>query len=164
MCIRDRHQKSDPKLVNIRQKVQSADEIITKYYCIHDDRLFIKVTPNQENWKLVIPTAVENKLILDYHVRYGHMGALKIVKALEEQVYIKNINRKVQKSIQTCHICQMVKHNNEKKEGVMIPITSKHKLEKVFLDICGPFPRSGGTVSYTHLDVYKRQVERTFTP
>ena len=76
------------------------------------------------------------------------MGAIKIVKALEEQVYIKNINRKVQKSIQTCHICQMVKCNNEKKEGVMIPITSNHKLEKVFLDICGPFPRSGGRHRY----------------
>ena len=77
------------------------------------------------------------------------MGAMKIVKALEEQVYIKNITRKVQKSIQACHICQMVKHNNEKKEGVMIPITSKYKLEKVFLDICGPFPRSGGCLLYT---------------
>ena len=32
----------------------------------------------------------------------------------------------------------------------MIPITSNHKMEKIFLDICGP-------VSYTHLDVYKRQ-------
>ena len=70
--------------------------------------LFIKVTPNQENWKLVIPTAVENKLILDYHIRYGHMGAIKIVKALEEQVYIKNINRKVQKSIQACHILSLI--------------------------------------------------------
>ena len=49
----------------------------------------------------------------------------------------------------------MVKTNNERKrkDGMMIPITSNKKLEKVFLDICGPFP----PVSYTHLDVYKRQ-------
>ena len=68
----------------------------------------------------------------------------------------------------------MVKTNNERKDGMMIPITSNNKLEKVFLDICGPFPRSGGrhrcksivilfdhytkSVSYTHLDVYKRQI------
>ena len=104
--------------------------------------------PLQENRKLVIPPIVENKLILDYHIRYGHIGAMKIVKSLEVKVYIKNINRKVQKSIQTCHICQLVKSNNERKEGVMVPITSKHKLEKVFLDICGPFPRSGGRHRY----------------
>ena len=30
----------------------------------------------------------------------------------------------------------------------MIPITSTEKLEKVFVDICGPFPRSGGRHQY----------------
>ena len=30
----------------------------------------------------------------------------------------------------------------------MIPITSNRKLEKVFLDICGPFPCSGGRHRY----------------
>ena len=71
------------------------------------------------------------------------------MKALEEHVYIKDINRKVRKYIQTCHVCQLVKCNNERKEGAMIPITSTHKLEKVFLDICGP-------VSYTHLPLFEK--------
>ena len=88
----------------------------------------------------------EKDLILDYHERYGHMGALKVVKALQEHVYIKDANRKVRKCIKQCHICQLVKVNNERKEGTMIPITTSCKLEKVFVDICGPFP-----VSYTHL-------------
>ena len=35
------------------------------------------------------------------------------------------------------------KKDNEKTEGQMIPITSQAKLEKVFLDICGPFPAVG---------------------
>ena len=129
-------QKSDPKLVHIRQRIQDADNTITQYYCLHDDVLFIKNTPNQENWKLVVPPTIEKPLIVDYHVRYGHMGALNVIKALEEQVYLKSINRKVQQAIQSCHICQLVKCSNERKVGVMIPITS---------------------VSYTHLDVYKRQ-------
>ena len=184
-----------------------SEDIIKQFYCIHNDVLFIKTKENQGNWKLVVPTSIENKLIKDYHVRYGHMGALKIVKALEERIFIKSITRKVIRNIRTCTICQMAKSNNERKDGIMIPITSNNKLEKVFLDICGPFPRSGGrhkfkiivilfdhytkytklyainrattkkildiiinkyipeigkpstiTVSYTHLDVYKRQV------
>ena len=69
------------------------------------------------------------------------MGAVKVVKALEEHVYIKDINRRVRNYIKHCHICQLVKCNNDKKEGIMIPITSASKLEKVFVDICGPFPR-----------------------
>ena len=79
------------------------------------------------------------------------MGALKVIKALEESCHIKNINRKVRMYIRGCHICQLVKSNNEKKEGQMIPITSQAKLEKVFLDICGPFPRSGGRHRYKYL-------------
>ena len=104
----------------------------------------LKTTLTLGEWKLVIPSIVEEQLILDYHIRYGHMGAIKVIKALEEQVYIKNIYRKVSKTIQKCHICQMVKCNNSKKEGMMIPIISSQKLERVFLDIYGPFPRSGG--------------------
>ena len=79
------------------------------------------------------------------------MGALKVIKALEESCHIKNINWKVRNYIKSCHICQLVKTNNEKKEGIMIPITSKEKLEKVFLDICRPFPRSGGRHRYKYL-------------
>ena len=61
------------------------------------------------------------------------------------------MNRRVRKYIQHCHLCQLVKCNNEKKEGVMIPITSTKKLEKVFVDICGPFPRSGGRHQYKYI-------------
>ena len=99
----------------------------------------------------MIPRTMEKELILDYHIRYGHMGALKVIKALEEQVYIKDINRRVRNYIRTCHICQLVKCNNDKKGGIMIPITSTQKLEKVFLDICGPFPRSGGRHKFKYI-------------
>ena len=74
-----------------------------------------------------------------------------MIQALEENCKIKNINRKVRNYLKSCNICQCVKVNNEKKEGIMIPITSKAKLEKVFLDICGPFPRSGGRHRYKYL-------------
>ena len=87
-----------------------------RYYKVHNNLLFIKNNPNIGEWKLVMPSIVEEQLILDYHIRYGHMGAMKVVKALEEQVYIKSIYRKVSKTIQKCHICQMVKCNNAKKE------------------------------------------------
>ena len=105
-------QEADPKLGNIRKRVLEGDEVINKYYCIHDDTLFIRNTPHQENWKLVIPPGIERPLIIDYHDRYGHMGALKVRKALEEQVYIKGINKKVQQAVQSCDICQKVKCNN----------------------------------------------------
>ena len=88
---------------------------------------------------------------MDYHNRYGHMGPQKVIKALEEHIYIKGINKKVRQMVRKCSICQMVKVNNERKEGAMITITSDRKLEKIFLDICGPFPRSGGRCRYKYI-------------
>ena len=41
---------------------------------------------------------------MDYHIRYGHMGAMKVVKALEEQVYILSL----------IHICVMRGRNGRK--------------------------------------------------
>ena len=46
------------------------------------------------------------------------------MKALEEHVYIKGLNKKVRELIKRCGICQRVKVNNERKEGALINITS----------------------------------------
>ena len=167
-------QRSEEKLNNIRQRLINKDERVTPYYCVYQDVLFIKNTNQSNQWKLLIPKTIEKEITMDYHIRYGHMGAIKVIKALEENVYFKDINRRVRSYIRNCHLCQMVKCNNERKEGLMIPITSSKKLEKVFVDICGPLPRSGGRrqykfiviifdhyTKYTRLypDVYKRQSE-----
>ena len=46
---------------------------------------------------------MEKELVLDYHIRYSHNQryALKVIKALEEQVYMKDINRLVRNYIRT---------------------------------------------------------------
>ena len=130
------HQQSDQKLKNIMSRLESNDETVSKYYHLNKGILFIKTALDEKTWKVIIPHQIEKEVIIDYHVRYGHMGALKVIQALEENCKIKNINRKVRTYIKSCNICQCVKINNEKKEGIMIPITSNAKLEKVFLDIC----------------------------
>ena len=94
-----KYQNLDPKIVSHRQRVQNEEEPIIQFYNIHNNILFIKNNPHHGEWKLVIPATVEEQIILDYHIRYGHMGAIQVIKALEEQVYIKNIYRKVSKMI-----------------------------------------------------------------
>ena len=150
MCIRDsiikgrsdleeivkgieQHQKQDTKLLQIQQRLGAQDNRIIPYYCIHHNLLFIKTRYHNNTWKLVIPRTLEKEIIIDYHIRYGHMGALKVIRALEEHLYIKDINRRVRNYIRNCHICQLVKCNYEKKEGIM-------------------------TVSYTHLIYRKRRL------
>ena len=112
------HQQADPKLISIKTRLEAGDETIAQYYKIHNGILFIQPSLKKEEWKVIIPTHIEKEIVNNYHIRYGHMGALKVIKALEESCHLKDINRKVRKYIKSCRICP---------------------------------------VSYTHLDVYKRQ-------
>ena len=107
-------QKSDEKLRNICKRLTEQDDRITPYYCMYKDILFIKDRNQCNQWKLVIPKTIEKEITMDYHIRYGHMGAIKVIKTLEENAYFKDINRRVRSYIRP--------------------------------------------VSYTHLDVYKRQL------
>lgn len=65
--------------------------------------------------------------------------ALKVIRTLDGHVYIKDISQSVRKFILTSNIYQLLICSNERTEGIMLPITSTHNFEKVFLDICGSF-------------------------
>ena len=67
--------------------MENQNNLIIRFYCLHDGILFIQNTLNQEDWKVIIPRIMEKKLMLEYHIRYGHMGAVKVVKALEAVSY-----------------------------------------------------------------------------
>ena len=88
MCIRDsiiteleQRQKQDPRLSKIFDRLREQDDRITQFYCKHQQILFIKTQYKFNTWKIVIPRTIEKDIIMGYHVRYGHMGALKVVKA-----------------------------------------------------------------------------------
>ena len=98
------HQQADPKSRNLRLRLEEGDETVTMYYQMNKQILFIKISLKEEVWKVVVPTQIEKELIVNYHIRYGHMGALKVIKALEESCYIKNINRKVRMYIKSCRL------------------------------------------------------------
>ena len=91
------HQNQDPKVSLIIQRLANNDEKITQFYCTHNQLLFTKHNKDGEKWKVVIPKTLEKELTIDYHIRYGHMGAVKVVKALQEHVHFKDMNRKVRK-------------------------------------------------------------------
>ena len=145
------HQNIDIKLKKIKERLASNDPTVLAFYCIHNNLIFTCPTSRKQEWKLYIPKSVESSIIMDYHIRYGHMGPLKVVKALSEHVYIKGINKKVRQTVRKCTICQMVKTNNERKDGAMITITSCHNLKKIFLDLCGTFPKSGGRSKFKYI-------------
>ena len=73
------HQQSDPKLSSIQRRLANQDDTITKFYCMHNNVLFIKPSLDEEIWKIIIPTDIEKEIIMDYHipVSYTHLDVYK---------------------------------------------------------------------------------------
>ena len=97
----------DIKLKVIKESLENNDPTILAFYSIHNNLIFTCPTSRKQEWKLYIPKSVESSIIIDYHIRYRHMGPLKVVKALSEHVYIKGINKKVRQTVRKCTICQI---------------------------------------------------------
>ena len=128
----------DQKLARIRVRIENNDPMVTAYHQLHDGLVFTKPNIKSNRWKLSVPKSLEQSIVNNYHQVYGHMGPTKVVKVLGEHLYMKGMNKKVRMIVKKCAICQKVKVNNAKKEGEFMTITSNRRLEKVFLDICGP--------------------------
>ena len=60
----------------------------------------------------------------------------KVIRAIEENCHIKNINRKTRNYLKTCLICQLVKTNNERKEGCLL-----------YTSWCGAFKRTEAVIN-----------------
>ena len=65
---------------------------------------------------------------------------------------------RVRTLLRGCDLCQKPKVVNYRLEGEMRCIKVEKPFDLVAVDLFGPLPKGrGGAVSYTHLDVYKRQ-------
>lgn len=155
-------QQQDEKIQQQKTRVEAADPIIVEFYTIHEGLLFYRRTLNDSQWKLVVPEKLINKVILDYHERYGHFGGCKTYKALTEHLYIKGACRRVAHVISSCDVCQKVKVANVRREGELHAVLASKKLERIFLDICGAFPpsvRTGKRFIIVILDCYSKYVK-----
>lgn len=146
----EREQHLDGRLKSLIEKAEAAD-CENQYYQLINNILFTRSSTEHNHWKVAIPATLEVKLINYYHEEGGHMGVIKVIKALEEHCNIKSINRKVRNVLRACDICQKTKIDNINRTGINVPIVSKDRLEKVFIDICGPLPSSGGNHRYKHI-------------
>jgi hypothetical protein len=154
-------QQQDVKVQALRNRVEAADPMICDFYQIHENLLFNRKN-DRTSWKLVVPETIIRKVILDYHERYGHYGAVKTYQALKEHFYFKGACKRVAQIVGCCDICQRVKVENVRREGELHAVLANERLDKIFLDICGPFPpsvRLGKKFIVVMLDCYTKYVK-----
>lgn len=139
------YQLQDPRLVNIRNQINS-DETLNKRYVLIKDILY-KRGSDENILLLCIPECLIKDIIINFHISLGHFGVYKTWVALRDEVHFHNMQRTIKKYIKTCDICQKAKisilPNPPQKQ-----IVPESKEDLLAIDVLGPLVRSRAGVCY----------------
>ena len=133
------------------QELQNALSVGEKSECTVDNGLYVT-----SDKKIFIPESTLPKLVEIYHDQINHPGQNKMTAFLIPLYYAKNLRQRIISYVQSCHLCQICKHNNRASSGTLCPIptpeepfkvistdtivlghlarNSKHKYLQVFID------------------------------
>ena len=97
-------------------------------------------------WQLVLPKRLVNIVLAALHdgPQACHLGEAKTLGAIQKRVYFYGYKQTVIAWLRKCHICNSKKPSPNLKRAPLINYVTGAPLEKVHLDIAGPFPPSKG--------------------
>lgn len=143
----DKEQCNDHKLNNIMCSLQTEpNSKLHQFYKIYNNKLYKKC---KHRWRLYVPTAMREELIIAVHAEYGHIGSNKLYHLLSEHFIMEAMLRRIKQITKTCDMCQRYKDGgNRNIVGITQPILPTRKGELVSVDYYGPLPTSTSGVKY----------------
>ena len=95
--------------------------------------------------KIIVPPAGQEEILKEHH-NYrlaGHFGIEKTLKRLKQSPYYwPKMRTTVEKWCKECHLCARTKYPNRKEKASMQNMGAGATLERVGVDILGPFPET----------------------
>lgn len=135
--------ESQGKLESLREKVTKKNYRGFKI----KDGFIIKIFDEQEVY--VIDKILADKVILDLHLRFGHIGIRKTWKIFRENFYAENDITIAKSCINTCQLCCLGKYKNHVNQNIVESIVTEKPLEMIAIDyISNLVPSENG---YKHL-------------
>ena len=108
----------------------------TKYHIveIEDEKLIA------QNGKVVVPEALQVRLIDQYHMLLNHPGMTRMEATIRHVFEFRGLREKVEQCCRTCHICQLTK-KQKKKYGHLPPKEAEDAIpwKRVNIDVIGPY-------------------------
>lgn len=116
-----------------------------KGYTITDSQLYKHDKRDPARLLLVLPKSMVEYVLQETHDKPtgGHFGIFRTVDSIRRRFYWPTLDEDVSKYVRTCDLCQRKKANNQRKEGLMIPMPIPQEIfEIVGMDLMGPLPKS----------------------
>lgn len=90
---------------------------LEQYLQLYEGILFKSGGGNEREWKLMLPEELIDKVIMNYHIMYGHFLLKICVGLLNECWVFKNMGKRVHRLIRSCEIYQKDKIPKKRFEG-----------------------------------------------
>ena len=98
----------------------------------------------QSSWRLVVPKDLKPIILKSLHgsPTSGHLGIGRTLAAAKPRFYWFRMKSDIESWVKQCNECCSRKPNPGKKHAKLKQYLVRAPLERVAMDICGPFPRS----------------------
>lgn len=107
---------------------------------------------------IVLPLSLKSQVLRALHdsEHCGHPGEKATKLAIRERVFWKKMGREITSYVKNCPICRRAKAHKRKNAGAMQSQLFYQPMERVGIDLCGPFIKSssGNTFFFHMVDMY----------
>jgi len=119
-------------------------------------------------YQLLVPTVLKEDIIRSCHTGMagGHLGVRKTLDQVRRRAFWIGWRREVERHCRRCIQCNCYHRGKLPKTAPLQPTVVGAPLERMSLDLCGPFPRSsrGNVYIVTCCDVFTKWTEAIAVP
>ena len=138
---------------------------------LHQDCLYRRWasdTGGESRLLLVVPDSLQEQIMAAAHDNPGggHLGVAKTIPKVKNKYYWIGCSKDVKLWIQQCPQCQKRKFPNPKRRASLVQVPVGAPMEKLAIDVMGPFPRSAKGNRYVLVvcDYFTKWVESFAMP
>jgi hypothetical protein len=157
----EEYQTRDPPIQSIKKRLETGDSTVSRRYTTHNRIVYCKTNDQNPLRRIYLLETLETKVINFGHRTLGHAGSDKTLKAIALSFYVKNLGRKVRKTLSHCETCQQVKSPNRSLEFEPRAHLPDKPGELLCVDLYGPLPAAklGNKYIFVCLNVLRKHVQ-----
>ena len=109
--------------------------------------------------QLIVPLAMREQFVNTAHggITGGHFGIRRTTNQVLRRGYWCGWRRYVEQFCRRCGVCSQVHRGPPPRQGLLQPLRENGPMDRLHIDLCGPFPRSKGCAwILTCIDAYTR--------
>ena len=163
------HQEQDPSIGTILKCKLSSDvrpcwsvvaalsDEARTYYAQWDSlvvrdgilyRDFVHADGSRKWLQVIVPAALRMELVRVAHdcPTGGHFGQRRTADQVQRRAYWPSWRQAVERCCRECEVCARVHRGRPPRQGPLQPLDVNGPMDRLHIDLCGPFPRSDGKV------------------